>query len=250
MTPKPWYFSKSILGSLVAALVYIAGLFGLHLADLAPQILDGISKQIDATMTIAGIVFAIYGRVVATKAIKSGSLPPGVGQLLLVLAPLAVVMSLFAGCSSISGSTYTYTPAGATTPVTITGFGAWCENNLPVIRSATKSSIVITANVLTKNGTTTTRIAGYVRDAEAAILPLLGQSRVSDADLETALSKVKVNDPSGIYANAIDPAIELVGGYIVQLQNDGVPEKVTIDVLTALNGGLNDAAVALDPTSA
>ena len=76
MTPKPWYFSKSILGSLVAALVYIAGLFGLHLADLAPQILDGISKQIDATMTIAGIVFAIYGRVVATKAIKSGCRSP------------------------------------------------------------------------------------------------------------------------------------------------------------------------------
>ena len=103
MNSKPWYLSKGILGSLVAAVVTIAGLFGLHLADLAPQILDAISKQIDATVTISGLVVAIYGRIVATKAITLGRTPPP-----LHLLPFA--LALGGGCVLMTGCAGTLPP--------------------------------------------------------------------------------------------------------------------------------------------
>jgi uncharacterized membrane protein len=110
--------------------------------------------------------------------------------------------------------------------------------------------VTLSAQIFIKQGTTATRIAGYVRAAESAIEPLLTQSSISSTDLDSALGKVKVSDASGIYATAIEPAITLIGGYLVTLANEGTPAKVTIDVVTALNNGLNDAALALDPTTA
>jgi hypothetical protein len=118
MNTKPFYYSKTILGVIVSAVVYIAGLCGWHIADLAPQILDAISKQIDATITIAGLVFAVYGRVTAKTQVTLGPTPsPGkTGLLLALLVPGVAASVSLSGCAG-QGST---SSTGSTTASTTT----------------------------------------------------------------------------------------------------------------------------------
>jgi hypothetical protein len=237
---KSFYQSKSILGSLIAAVIYICGLFNLHIADLAPQILDAVSKQIDATVTIAGLVVAIYGRWTAKAQIKPlGPTPLATKSLLLVL--VAGSASVLIGCST-TGETFSYTAAGASTPTTITGFGAWCENHLSVIQSAAKASAQAGADFLIKQGTTRTRIAGYVTSIESVLKPLLSAGTISQADLETAAAPLKLDNADGAYSEIAAPVLTLVGGYLVTLEDENVPSKVIVDVLNAVIAGFDAVA--------
>jgi hypothetical protein len=243
---KPFYLSMTIISALVSGVAQLLNLFGVSIADLVPAITEAIGKEVNATVSIAGVVLAIIGRFRARKTVTLGPTPSSTTRLLLASAVAGMASVTLVACSA---QTYTYTPAGASTPVTITGFGAWCENNLATIRSATKSSVLILAQKAIKQATTAQRIASDIRAVEAVLQPLLSQGTTTQADLDNALAKVKVNDTDGVYANAIEPAITLVGGYLVTLVNENTPTKVTTDVLNALNNGLDDAAVSLDPTT-
>lgn len=181
---------------------------------------------------------------------KTEKFPSAIVSLLTVigLGAFAMIANISLSSCVASGETFTYTNSSGT-PVTITGFGAWCENHLTVIRGATKTSVVLTATALQSKGTSTAKIVTLVKSTETVLQPLLNQTTVSQADIDSALSTISVNDSTGIYALAIEPAIELVGGYIVELKNEGAPAKVTVDVATALLNGLNDAVNVLSPTA-
>lgn len=66
---KGFFSSKTIWGSLVAILGVVLPLFGLNFsAEDGHQLLSAI----DELMSIGGMLFAMYGRVVATSRIGSG----------------------------------------------------------------------------------------------------------------------------------------------------------------------------------
>jgi hypothetical protein len=68
---KPWWQSKSIIGSLVTVAAVVAGFFGL---DVDPATQAFVVSQLDLVMTAAGVAIgaalAIYGRVVARQPIS------------------------------------------------------------------------------------------------------------------------------------------------------------------------------------
>ncbi len=171
---------------------------------------------------------------------NSGSLPPSTRLLVLVLAPLAAGMSLV-GCGS-SGSTFTYTPSGGGAAVTITGFGAWCENNLTTIRAATKVTAEAGADFLINQGVTRTRIAGYVQSIVSILKPFLSGQPVTQAQLDAAATPLQLDNADGAWDQIASPVLTLIGGYLVTLEQENVPTKVIVDVLTAVINGFEDAA--------
>ena len=76
---KPFYQSLTIIGAVVSGLAQLLNLFGLNIADLVPAITDAIGKEINATVAISGVVFAIYGRATAKHQLTLGS-PPAAGN--------------------------------------------------------------------------------------------------------------------------------------------------------------------------
>lgn len=66
ISEKPWWESKTIVGAIVAMIGVLASMFGFEVVDNA-----AVSEIIMELMSIAGLLFAIYGRIVAEKPIKS-----------------------------------------------------------------------------------------------------------------------------------------------------------------------------------
>ena len=64
---KPWYQSKAILGSLVTIVALIAGGFNLNI-DAQTQ--GEVVELVSVVVGVIGSVFAIYGRIKASKTIK------------------------------------------------------------------------------------------------------------------------------------------------------------------------------------
>ena len=60
--------SKTIWGIIIAALPTVLGLFGLEVSDVG-AFTEGASALVDDGVTLAGSLLAIYGRIVATKAL-------------------------------------------------------------------------------------------------------------------------------------------------------------------------------------
>lgn len=60
---KPWFLSKTIIGSVITGVVALAGIFGLELNDLSEQITT-------AVFAVIGVIFTIYGRITAKKKLK------------------------------------------------------------------------------------------------------------------------------------------------------------------------------------
>jgi len=98
MTSKPFYLSITIISAIVSGLAQLAGLFHVNISDLIPQITIAVGDQIRATVAIAGVVGAIYGRIRATSTIQPLGSTPTRNILLLVLAA-GSVWTLF-GCAS------------------------------------------------------------------------------------------------------------------------------------------------------
>ena len=78
--------SVTIICSIVTGLAQLASLYGVNIADLIPQITAAIGAQINATVAIAGVVGAIYGRVRAKTTIAPLGTTSATKLLLLVLA--------------------------------------------------------------------------------------------------------------------------------------------------------------------
>ena len=64
---KQWYQSKTILASLVTVIVLIAGYFNY---SIDAQTQEGIVELATVIVGVVSSVFAIYGRVKASKTIK------------------------------------------------------------------------------------------------------------------------------------------------------------------------------------
>ena len=67
---KSWLFSKGVWGGLIALIGVLANLFG-YTFGLDDQTMLG--QQIDNIVTAVGAIIGIYGRVMATKMIGTGS---------------------------------------------------------------------------------------------------------------------------------------------------------------------------------
>lgn len=64
MNTKPWYKSKTIIGSIVAILALVAGAFGY---EFGPEAQEGI---VTGAVGVIGGALAIYGRVKAVDKVK------------------------------------------------------------------------------------------------------------------------------------------------------------------------------------
>ena len=64
---KPWYMSKTILASIVTVIALIAGGFNLTI-DVQTQ--GEVVELVSVVVGVVGSVFAIYGRIKASKTIK------------------------------------------------------------------------------------------------------------------------------------------------------------------------------------
>lgn len=248
MTPtKPFYLSTTIVSAVIGTIVSFLNMFHINLSDLVPQITDAVGQTVNATVAVAAVVGAIYGRFRAHKSqVTLGpSSPKKAGLFLLALAPLAAAVTLVA-CST-APSTYTYTPAGSATPVTITGFGAWCENNLTTITNATKTTATIGANFLIKQGSTRARIAAYITAIVTPLQKLLAGGSISSTDIDKVSTSLDQND--GAWGQIASPILTLLSGYLVQLENEGAPSKVTFDVVNAVLSGLQSVAQEYAPAT-
>jgi hypothetical protein len=65
---KPWYASKTVWGSVVA--IASAGLMVVGVT-ISPDMMGPLAEALAALGTAAGSLFALYGRIVATKKIGS-----------------------------------------------------------------------------------------------------------------------------------------------------------------------------------
>jgi len=63
---KAWWQSRAVWGGLVAALAGIGGLFGMNLDEVSQGMVVDVAVQM---ATVAGALFAVIGRVRATKKI-------------------------------------------------------------------------------------------------------------------------------------------------------------------------------------
>jgi hypothetical protein len=63
---KPWYASRSVWGGVVALLSALGGAFGFV---VSPDAMTGLTEALVLLGTSAGSLFALYGRIVATKRI-------------------------------------------------------------------------------------------------------------------------------------------------------------------------------------
>jgi hypothetical protein len=249
---KPFYLSMTIISALVSGVTQMLNLFGVSIADLAPAITAAIGKEINATVSIAGVVLAIIGRFRATKQVTLGPTPSPTNRgLLLPFLALGGVMAsvTLVGCGS-AAETYTYTPAGASTPVVLTGFAAWCENDLGLITSSTKITAQAGAAYLIKQGSTRIRIAGYAQSIINLLRGLLGQSAITSSQLQTAAAPVLADNNDGIASQIGEPLINLVGGWFVTLEATNTPAKVSNDVVAAVIAGLQPVVTEYSaPTS-
>lgn len=67
MDSKPWWQSKTIIGSAIAVLATVAGFFGVSLgADDQSQIVEIVSTL----GAVGGSILAIVGRLTADKSLK------------------------------------------------------------------------------------------------------------------------------------------------------------------------------------
>ncbi len=64
MNTKPWYKSKTIIGSIVAILALIAGAFGYEVGPEAQE------ELVTALIGVVAGGFAIYGRIKAVDKVK------------------------------------------------------------------------------------------------------------------------------------------------------------------------------------
>lgn len=64
---KPWWQSRSVIGSVVAILAVIAGFF--HVI-VAPEVQSQLVDAVLALVTVAGALVALVGRIIATKTLK------------------------------------------------------------------------------------------------------------------------------------------------------------------------------------
>jgi hypothetical protein len=235
--------TQSIVRYLIAtALAYLVG-HGVITQDIANANTAALTNYAIIFLTLIGTVGwsyleKKYKGVLGLYFPPSNSSPtlPKASVIILLAVSLGAVSAL-SGCGTFAAQTYTYTPAGARTPVVITGFGAWCENNLTVITTATKATAQAGADFLIKKGTTRTRIAGYMTATAGVLQPLATGQPVSQTEIDTAATSLKLDDADGAYSEIAAPVLTLIGGYFVTLENENVPGKVFADVLNAVING-------------
>ncbi len=66
-TTKPWFMSRSIWGSLIALVAALAASFGIDIEPGSTEIWTDAALQL---VTVIASLFAIFGRVSATSAIR------------------------------------------------------------------------------------------------------------------------------------------------------------------------------------
>lgn len=64
---KPWYFSRTVWGALVAIAASVGGAFGIMLGDVEQSTLTDAILQIVGAI---GAVIALYGRLSASQALR------------------------------------------------------------------------------------------------------------------------------------------------------------------------------------
>lgn len=101
MNTKPWYLSKTILGTIVAFAASVLQYFGLPLpAELQGEIVETLLLALSA----GGAVLAVIGRIRASAGLSLGvPKPPGPGALALVLALL--ILPILSACATPLAST-------------------------------------------------------------------------------------------------------------------------------------------------
>lgn len=65
--PKPWYLSKTIIGSIIAVLATVAGFFNV---TLGPEVQSQIVEVVATLGAVVGSIIAIIGRFTADKTLK------------------------------------------------------------------------------------------------------------------------------------------------------------------------------------
>lgn len=69
-TTKPWYLSKSIIGSLLAIAAVIAGFFGVKVDASTQQVVaDQLTTLLAAGAALIGSLLGLWGRFSATQRI-------------------------------------------------------------------------------------------------------------------------------------------------------------------------------------
>lgn len=92
---KPWYKSKTILGTLLSALGTVAAVFGVQ---ITPDMQAELATAIPLAITGAGTVLAIFGRLRAQVSVGLGKGNDGGVLAILVAGVLSVV--LLAACAA------------------------------------------------------------------------------------------------------------------------------------------------------
>jgi len=67
MQTKPWFCSRTIVATLVAAVVSFLNLFHINLHDLVPMITDTIGQVVNAAIALLVLYHAIKGRIQADQ---------------------------------------------------------------------------------------------------------------------------------------------------------------------------------------
>jgi hypothetical protein len=107
MDTKPWYQSKTIWGVVVAFLAQILKPRGVDISAESPQLVDGILNVV----SFAATLFAIYGRIRASKLIKPKSDDTTVGgPLMHVLLAAAIIGCSLTLPSCVEGPVYPKSP--------------------------------------------------------------------------------------------------------------------------------------------
>ena len=73
-TPKPWWQSRTIIGSLIVVVSAIVALFGFQLdAEIA-------TDYVMEAIALVGGLIALYGRIAANRPISTRRVAPGIGK--------------------------------------------------------------------------------------------------------------------------------------------------------------------------
>jgi hypothetical protein len=86
MQTKPWFCSRTIVATLVAALVSFLNLFHVNLHDLVPMITDTLGQVVNAAIALIVMYHAIKGRIDADRVLVGTQDQADVATSLLVAA--------------------------------------------------------------------------------------------------------------------------------------------------------------------
>ncbi|WP_142847088.1 hypothetical protein [Telmatospirillum sp. J64-1] len=94
MTTKPWYLSRTILGSLLSSVSAFLAIFGVQ---ISPELQGQVVELVLAISTAGGLLLTIIGRIKARSGInfgRSSGTGSGTALALLLATPLALTLLL------------------------------------------------------------------------------------------------------------------------------------------------------------